>query len=235
MKSSRITRTLALTGALFAASAASAQVYITEFFYQGQAGTTGHEHEFVELTNVGTTAIDVTGWYYRDSTANPATPFSLSGFGVIAPGESVIITDLSETDFRTVWGTLVPSVRVLGGSEPGLARGDAIRIFDGTDTLVDQLSYGDQDFPGTPRFRYTTGITSFDNLGENNIAGWVFSNNAAGWFDGLPVNNLTSINSDIGNPGYVNFALAAIPEPASAAALLGGLALAGVASRRRRT
>lgn len=209
---------------------ASAQIYITEFFYQGRgsSGTLGFEHEFVELTNFGASAVDVTGWYYRDSTegnptATPNSPFSLSGFGSIAAGESVIITDLSEADFRLVWGTLDPSVRVIGLSAPGLGRSDAIRIFDANDDIVDQLRYGDETFAGSERFRYTTGVTDFANLGADNIVGWFFSDT-----DGTT--NLTSANGDVGNPGYVN--TTAIPEPATAAALVGLLALAGALSRR---
>ncbi|EIP96925.1 PEP-CTERM putative exosortase interaction domain-containing protein [Opitutaceae bacterium TAV1] len=226
MKASVLIRALAC--APLVAVAVHAQVYITEFFYQGFGGTTGNEHEFVELTNVGTTAVDVTGWYYRDSTNSPATPFSLSGFGSIAPGESVIITDISEADFRTVWPDLAPDVRILGGSNPGLGRDDAIRIFDSNDVIVDQLSYGDQDYPGTERFRQITAITTRDNLGQNSIVGWYFSNTQEG------LTNITSINGDIGNPGYVNFELAAVPEPATYAALLALAVLAGVALHRGR-
>lgn len=201
-----------------------AQVYITEFFYQGHyftageapPGTIGNQHEFFELTNVGTTPVDVSGWYYRDNdNVDPVIPFSLSSFGSIAPGESVIITDISEQDFRLVWTSLDAGVRVLGNSLPGLSRNDTIRIFNAEGGIVDQLAYGDQDFSGTPRFRGTTAITSPANLGTNNIQGWVFSDNPAGWHDGIGMTNLTSANGDIANPGYTNFSV--VPEPSAIA------------------
>lgn len=159
--------------------------------------------------------------------AGATSPFSLSAFGSIAAGESVIITDLSEADFRTVWSGLAAEVRVLGGATPGLGRNDSIRIFDDADTLVDILDYGDETFAGSERFRRITAVTTFDNLGENDIYGWYFSNTEADLL------NLTSINGDIGNPGYLNAAASAIPEPASFAAIFGALTLAGASLRRR--
>ena len=75
-------------------------IRITEFSYQlrdfGEA-------EFVELTNVGTTPVNLAGWSFDDVDAVPGT-FNLSGLGTVAPGESVIITDVTPDAFRAYWG-----------------------------------------------------------------------------------------------------------------------------------
>lgn len=59
-------------------------IQITEYSYQSANG------EFVEFTNTGNSAVNMTGWSFDDN-SRIAGSFSLSGFGVVKPGESVII------------------------------------------------------------------------------------------------------------------------------------------------
>ena len=60
-------------GAALAAAAfaplASAQVYITEWMYNGN-GATG---EYIEFTNLGATAVDFSGWSFDDDSRNAGT------------------------------------------------------------------------------------------------------------------------------------------------------------------
>ncbi len=65
---------------------ADAQMRITEYMYAGVNG------EFIEFTNVGAAPIDMTGWSFDDDSAIPGTVF-LTAFGVVNPGESVILTE----------------------------------------------------------------------------------------------------------------------------------------------
>lgn len=76
-----ITRKILLAALLAAGTAsAHAQVRITEWMYSGNPG------EYVEFTNLGPAAVDFTGWSFDDDSRTPGV-FSLSGFGVVQPGE----------------------------------------------------------------------------------------------------------------------------------------------------
>ncbi len=74
----------ALSAAALSLSAAvsHANVQITEFEYNGNGDGTGTA-EFVELTNLGSTAVNFTGWSFDDSSRTPGS-FSLSVLGIVA-------------------------------------------------------------------------------------------------------------------------------------------------------
>lgn len=198
--------------ALSAASFATGRIVITEWMYQGAEG------EFIEITNVGTSAIDLAGWSFDDDSRIPGV-FDLSGAGVVAAGQSVLLVEATAAAFRAAWN-LDSSVVILDQYTNNLGRADEINIFDNNGLLVDRLTYGDQVFPGSPRTQNVSGWTTFDNLGANNASGWFLSG-----FGDLQ-GSYFSQNGDLGNPGvYI------IPAP-GAAALMGLGAL--VATRRRR-
>lgn len=194
------------------ATLATASIRITEWMYAGANG------EFVEFTNLGNSAIDMTGWSYDDDSRLPGV-FDLSGFGVVGAGESVVITESDAEVFRAAWG-LSASVRILGGYTNNLGRNDEINLFDANGDLVDRLTYGDQAFAGSIRTQNISGNVLPEFIGANNVLGWVFSAN------GDIQGSFLSSGGDLGNPGsYV------IPAPGAMALLgLGGL----VGLRRRR-
>ncbi len=105
------------------ASQAQADVRITEWMYSGGSG------EFIEFTNLGTSAVDFTGWSYDDDSRTPGV-FSLSAFGLVGAGESVIITETEAATFRLDW-RLADSVKVLGGYTNNIGRADELNLFDG--------------------------------------------------------------------------------------------------------
>lgn len=212
---------------LSAVSSAQAGIFITEFFYQSLSN--GGGAEFVELTNVSFAPIDMTGWSFDDDARGPeqdpaVAGFDLSGFGVVAAGESVIISELSAEDFRTEWN-LPSSLKVIGnlGNPDGnnLGRNDEINIYDADGNLVDRLTYGDQDFDGSERFRRITAVTDPENYGQNDIFAWRFSEVGV---DGA----FESVGGDIGSPG-----VAPIPEPSGALLLVSSVA-GGLLIRRKR-
>lgn len=202
--------TISLLAVAGLTGAASAQIAITEYMYSANFS------EYVEFTNIGNTDIDMTGWSYDDSSREPGT-LDLSAFGMVAPGESVIICEESAVDFIAVWG--LSGVQVIGGYTNNLGRNDEINLYDAGDNLIDQLTYGDEDFPGTIRAQDFSGNPMPGSIGNNDIAGWVLAANGDG-FGSYTSNSF----GDVGNPGTF------VPAPASLA-LLG---LGGLMARRRR-
>lgn len=169
-----------------ASAAVGGQIRITEWMYKGNGG------EFVELTNVGDAPVDLAGWSYDDSGAIPGG-FDLSGFGVVAAGESVVFTESDVDTFRSAW-SLCDGVKLLGGYTNNLGREDEINVFDSADQLVDRLTYGDDTIGGI-RTDGTSGVVSAAGLGANNINEWSFS--SVGDAEGAT----QSANGDTGSPG----------------------------------
>jgi predicted extracellular nuclease len=184
---------------------ASAQIRITEWMYGGNNG------EFIELTNVGTTAIDLTDWSYDDDSRQPGQ-FDLSAFGLVAPGQSVILTEATVAAFRTAWG-LDASVLILGGYTNKLGRADEINIFNAEGGLADRLTYDDENAElGGPRTQEVSGNIPLAALGLNNAYAAVES------FAGDAYGSRRSTGGDLANPGIY------IPEPATVTLLVFGAA-----------
>ena len=166
MKLKTLTSAATLTLVLGAAQANAAGIYITEWMYKGNGD------EFIELTNLSGSAVDFSGWSYDDDSRTPGT-FDLSGFGLVADGESVILTEANAADFRTDWG-LDGAVRVLGGVSNNIGRSDEINIYESfngsTFPLADVLTYSDEDFPGSIRTDEVSGNPgTLAALGANDV------------------------------------------------------------------
>lgn len=199
------------TIALFAAAgAANAGMRITEYMYQGNGD------EFVEFTNLSGAAIDMTGWSFDDDSRIPGV-LDLSAFGIVAAGESVVISEVDADTFRAIWN-LDASVKVIGGYTNNLGRNDEINLYDGNGDLVDRLTYGDQAFPGSIRTQAISGNVLPSAIGANDPYGWVLS------FVGDDFGSYMSTVGDIANPGFY------IPNPG----VLALLAFGGLTTFRRR-
>ncbi len=116
---------------LMLSTASTAQMRITEFMYDGGAG------EFIEFTNIGSTSINMSGWSFDDDSDNPGT-VSLSDFGIVQPGESVILTESTASTFRTAW-SLCNNIKIIGSNGTNLGRSDIIYLYDGSGNMIDQL------------------------------------------------------------------------------------------------
>jgi predicted extracellular nuclease len=199
---------------LAAATSALADVRITEFMYSGAGG------EFVELTNTGAVSVNLAGWSYDDDSRTPGA-VDLSAFGIVGPGESVVLAELDEPTFVLEWG--LSGVKVIGGNTTNLGRNDEINLFDATSTLIDRLTFGDQNLPGTIRTQNVSGWAYVSGPGPYGDvdASWVLS--AVGDVQA----SSTSLGGDIGNPGRYRV----VPEPTTLT-LLAGAAI--TALRRRR-
>lgn len=178
--------------ALFA-PVAGAQIVITEWMYNGLGS--GNIGEFVEFTNIGTTPIDMTGWSFDDNSRVPGT-ISLSAFGVVAPGQSVILTDEPDVDFAAIWG--LTGVTIIGGNTANLGRNDEINLFDAGDNLVDRLTYGDEDFPGTVRTQNRScNIPPTDYAFTEAQVGWLLA------ADGDAYGSKISTRGEVAGPGRI--------------------------------
>ena len=193
--------------------ASNADIRITEYMY------TGNGDEFIEFTNVGATPVDMTGYSYSDS-GDISGEFDLSAFGIVAPGESVILTQDDTAQFKLAWG--IPGVKVIGYlGEPiggNLGRGDQINLYDNGGILVDRLTYDDRIIPGSPR---TNGVSAWPcdiAIGNDDAANWRSSQAGAD-----PQNSFASVLGDTGNPGtFVLDDCTAAPLPTGACCQQGG-------------
>ncbi|MGH7244831.1 MAG: lamin tail domain-containing protein [Phycisphaerales bacterium] len=201
-------------GIAIASGNAMGAIRITEWMYNGAGGTA---REFVEITNLGASAVDMTGWSFDDNTRT-AGSFLLNDIGMLNAGESAIITEQAAAAFRSAWG-LGASIKVAGGNTNNLGRADEINIYDNLSNLIDRLTYDDQTIGG-PRTQGFSGNIAFANLGANAANLAVISS------VGDAYGSVLSGSGDVGNPGTY-----AVPAPGVLAlAAMGG----AVASRRRR-
>lgn len=110
--------------------------------------------DWFEITNYGTTTLDITGWKVDDSSNLFTSALALNGITSIAPGESVIFLETSATNaatiianFKSAWfGTNPPANLQVGsytGSSIGLSSsGDAVNIYDASGNLKANVVFG---------------------------------------------------------------------------------------------
>jgi len=206
--------------AAFSGGAQAASIEITEWMYNGLGS--GSIGEYVELTNVSNAPVNMTGWSFDDNSRSPGSQ-SLSAFGTVQPGQSVILTDDTAAAFRSRWG-LSASVSVIGGNTNNLGRADEINIYDNVNKLIDRLTYDDQTIGGV-RTNGVSGNILLGNLGANNAAAAVKS--TVGDTFGSHADSL----GEVGNPGTY---APVVPLPAAAWLLLSGLGALGAKARRVR-
>jgi predicted extracellular nuclease len=206
--------------ALFGSSASASTVAITEWMYNGD--------EFIEFTNLTNAAVDFTGWSYDDDSRVAGT-VSLSAFGLVASGESVILAESDASAFRSNWG-LSASTKIIGGNTVNLGRNDEINIYNAFNTLVDRLTYGDGNFSGTIRTQNISGNpNSLSVLDQDTVtAGWSLSalNDSFGSYASVS-------GGFVGNPGKFALAPAAVPIPAAFPMMLSALAAFSLSRKKR--
>lgn len=185
---------------LMAITSATAQIKITEVMSSSGTGGTA---DWVELTNIGNSAVDITGWKIDDNSFAIATALTLNGVTSIPAGKSVIFIESAApvTDvpaFKDFWGASLSNVEVgsYTGSGIGLSSsGDGAIIFDAAGNEINRVSFG----------AATTGKSFYWSY---NSAGTVVDNgviSSAGTINGTVSNQvtLTSTNAlgNIGSPG----------------------------------
>jgi hypothetical protein len=169
---------------------------ITEWMYSGLGG------EFIEFTNISGQPIDMTGWAYNDDRALVGA-FDLSAFGMVQPGESVILTEANPATFRTNWNVpattkIIGNLGAVGTGGNNLSRNDEINLYDANDQLADRLPYGDQTYPGTIRTQNFTGQATCEFIGQDSATGWIRS------VVSDQFGSVLSLAGDVGTPGSYN-------------------------------
>lgn len=231
----------------FLASPASAQIRITEVM-SSSGGLTGiGTEDWFEVTNYGSSNVDLTGWKVDDSSYSFATSLAVNGVTNLAAGESAVFFEsktvggeASETAaLKSFWAGSAQTAQVgwYRGSGIGLSsNGDGLVLFDAAGTEA------------TPRvaFGAATGGSSFywAYRPDGSFAYGGPTNGVVSTIGTLPgenggVSQTTYLSSDpppapynvtnIGSPGTA----ALVPEPSTVALIAAGIGLAGVAARRR--
>lgn len=124
------------------------------------SGNSPYAADWFEVTNTGTSAVDITGWKMDDNSNSFGSAVALNGVTSIASGQSVVFIEgnaSTASAFKTAWfGSNVPSGFTIGtysGSGVGLSTGgDAVNLFDANGNRITGVSFGTS----------TTGST-FDN------------------------------------------------------------------------
>lgn len=208
------------------ASAAVSAVIISEVSPTGS--TASYNADWFELTNTGSSALDITGWKMDDNSNSFALSVALRGVTSIAAGQSVVFIEggtastgdaVLDANFKSAWfGAAATSMTFgnYGGPGVGLsATTDAVNIFDSLGNTMARVDFGSS----------TVG-TSFDNkAGLNNVT---LTQKSVVGVNGAFV---SVTGSEIGSPGTI---VTSVPEPEVYALTLAGLALVGVAARRRK-
>jgi hypothetical protein len=180
--------------------------------------------DWIEVTNYGASAVDLTGWRIDDGSFSVAVSAALTGVSTIGAGESVIFIESAGgagiSAFRTFWGGLSGvQVGYYSGSGVGLSSGgDGVCVFNNLGVNVNQVSFG----AATTGSSFFWGWTAQGSI-DPNYSGLVSTVGTIG-------SQVSFVSADpIGNVGSLGTAIL-VPAPGLAAAA--GLALA-VRSRRR--
>lgn len=124
---------LAVLLPLPSAAQASGDLRITELLPQPDAAR--GQREFIELTNIGTAPLDLTGWRVRDApTASNATNAFTFSSGLLEPGRRIVLWSNGSADGLTFSQSAAKSVWNDGG--------DSATLLDPGGAIRDWIGYG---------------------------------------------------------------------------------------------
>jgi hypothetical protein len=229
---------LAVVGlSLLGARSARADLIISEVDPSGSSSTSNtYNADWFELTNRGSSAVDITGWKMDDNSHSFGSAVALRLAGnSIAPGQSVVFvegladgsTDSTiDANFETFWfgtGNTPAGFTIgnYGGTGVGLSQtADEVNIYNAGGTEVVGVGFGAS----------TVGV-SFDNaagLGNNTQPDTIIATPSVVGVNGAfsSFNAAAGQPNEVGSPGVI----AATPEPGSALMVCIG---AGMLIRRR--
>jgi len=165
---------------------------ITEGMSSENPNTPAHA-DFWELSNLGDFPVSLKGYRFDDNSETLAAAFTFTNDVVIAPGESIIFTEVITADtFKTWWGAdkLPAGLKIITYTGNGLSSaGDAVNVWNAaaSDNFDKVASVTFSTGTAGASFRYNPDTQQF---GELSTAG------AFGAF-------AAAVGGDIGSPGYV--------------------------------
>lgn len=230
---------LAFALAAFATLPARGALVISEvLFNEVGSDTTG---EWIEIYNNGAAAIDLSNYKIGDEEASLGTGageamHQFPAGATIAPGDVQIVA-VSATRFFDVYGFLpdyeanatnasVPDLSIYSAWDPdGTAfnmanGGDQALILNGSDAIVDAVSWGTSTFAFDPALG-----TALDGQSYERINVFIDTNTGADWKAGPTADEAVNRST----PGAAN-----IPEPTSLAMVASFLVMGAAALRRSR-
>jgi uncharacterized protein YjiK len=106
--------------------------------------------DWFEVTNIGSAAVDMTGWKMDDNSNDVTLAVAILGVGSVAPGQSVILiegTSTTASNFISAWfGSTPPAGFVIGtysGSGVGLSTSsDAVNLFNASGKHITGVQFG---------------------------------------------------------------------------------------------
>ena len=222
------------------ASPALAQISTLRITEAMSSSGVGGTADWWEVTNYGSSAVDITGWKVDDSSFTSGSSVALNGITSISAGESVAFLETTTLDsgtvatlissFRTFWGGSAASAQIgyYAGSGIGLSsNGDGLVMFSGTTETTPRVTFGAATTGASFYYGYDAAGDPTTSPNTNAIVSTV------GTLDGQSTFASATISTaqNIGSPGT---AVAAVPEPSSIALLAIG-AGTGVTLLLRRT
>ena len=208
------------------ASPALAQISTLRITEAMSSSGVGGTADWWEVTNYGSSAVDITGWKVDDSSFTSGSSVALNGITSISAGESVAFLETTTLDsgtvatlissFRTFWGGSAASAQIgyYAGSGIGLSsNGDGLVMFSGTGAeTTPRVTFGAATTGASFYYGYDAAGDPTTSPNTNAIVSTV------GTIDGQSTFASATISTaqNIGSPGT---AVAAVPEPSSIALL----------------
>jgi uncharacterized protein YjiK len=160
------------------------------------SGNSPYAADWWELTNTGTTAVDLSGWKIDDESNSDASAVALNGVSSLAPGHSAVFIegDASRVSaFETAWFAGSPpagfQIGTYSGSGVGLSTGgDQVNVFDGTGAHVTGVAFGTS----------TTGQTFDNSVALGSATGPVPTIST---LSAASVNGAFTVGAETGSPG----------------------------------
>lgn len=174
-----------------------AQIAVTEVA-PWSSGSSPFKADWFELTNIGATKVDLTGWRMTDNHATFASTVPLEGVTSLAPGHSAVFVNGNEAkanEFVADWypGGAPAGFQIGWLPEVGLSTsGDQVNIFDSVGAKVAGVEFGAS--PGAAPF------TTFENPTAAGLGGGTdpaLTTFAANGVKGA----FTTAANEIGSPG----------------------------------
>ena len=207
------------------AGQASASLVITEVMSNSDHPGGAANGDWWELTNNGSTAVDLTGYYWDDGNGFNDDGAVFPAIS-IAAGESIVIVDEGADNLATFvadWGggfTAISKDDFSGDNDFSSlsSGGDQVDLYDTVGNLVASAVFGDSD-DGGKSFAWDIDGSSLGFSQDGVYGAYTAIGDGAG-----------GTGTDVGSPGFAYSAN--VPEPSTL--LLVGLTLAGAAVVRRR-